>query len=83
MVIELIKHILLKLGNIQVKNLNREVVQNFTNNLDLSPKTIHEIYLILKLILDYGIKQRIINTNVTINLELPSIMKVDIDFFYN
>ncbi len=75
------KYIIPKLGNIRVKKLNSNTLQDFIDNIEkLAPKTIHEIYLALKLILDYAINLRIVATNVAIGIKLPELVKADIEF---
>lgn len=74
-------HIQTKLGQIKLENLTKSIIQGFVNDLiklKLSPKTIREIYRILKMCLDEAVERNYISKNCSTRIILPERNKREI-----
>jgi integrase len=69
-------HIAPGLGDIEIQKLTRADIQKFiTDKMEtLSPKTLAEIHMIIKNILDLAVEDRVIVRNVCNKIELPIIV---------
>lgn len=72
-----IKNHLYKLLDAKITDLNPIILQQFFNNLDLSPRSKKSVYNVLHCALDYACNLQMIPSNPTAYLSLPKLARPD------
>ena len=71
-------HIKKVIGPIKIQELTRQNIQKLITNSNLSPKSLAEIHMIIKNILNLALEDNIIKKNVCSKIELPVIKEKEI-----
>lgn len=76
------KHLKPKLGNVQLKKMNKDILQKFVDDLnkDLSPKTVRAIYSMVKLCLKSAYEKNLISDFFN-NIRLPKAVSKEVRVF--
>jgi len=71
-------HIKKVIGHIKIQELTRQNIQTLINNSTLSPKSLAEIHMIIKNVLNLAVEDNVIKKNVCSKIELPFIKEKEI-----
>jgi integrase len=67
------KHIRPRWGKVALSRIRHEDVQQWLNNLPLSPASVRKVHRVLSMMLDYAVKARRLSNNPAKGVELPRV----------